>query len=174
MVWQVHAGLTGDSVKRLPYVTRVVSVNEGAAYGQSPEGRAQTLAEVRLTPQTVATVAYCRGRSSRRGDRPLTRELDGGQLEAPRPLPCPGNLRSDLRPHGRSPLKDAALGRSVLWRRLDSNVSEWMSRGLCAHSRLWPACGDLLVPPHSRQASQVGSLACCPLCIRASVKSSSQ
>lgn len=55
-IWQIHAGLTGDSVKRLPYVTRVVSVNEGAAYGQSPEGRAQTLAEVRLTPQTCR---YC-------------------------------------------------------------------------------------------------------------------
>ncbi|KAM4833505.1 cytoplasmic tRNA 2-thiolation protein 2 isoform 3-T3 [Thomomys bottae] len=47
MVWQVLEGLSQDSAKRLRFVPGVVFVDEGAACGQSPEERAQTLAEVK-------------------------------------------------------------------------------------------------------------------------------
>lgn len=36
MVGQVHEGLSGDAARRLPFVTRVVYINEGAACRQSP------------------------------------------------------------------------------------------------------------------------------------------
>lgn len=135
MVWQVHAGLAGDSVKTLPFVTRVVSVIEGAAYGQSPEGRAQTLAEVKLTLQTVATVARCRRRSRRRGDRPLTRELDRGNWK---PLGHSSVLGTYVPTSVRSawpePFKGCSVERATCcWGRLD-NRRDWMNepQSLCA------------------------------------------
>ncbi|KAF0884727.1 CTU2 protein, partial [Crocuta crocuta] len=53
MVWQVLEGLSRDSAKRLRFVPGVVYVDEGAACGQSPDDRAQTVAEVKLLLQTV-------------------------------------------------------------------------------------------------------------------------
>ncbi|XP_048210908.1 cytoplasmic tRNA 2-thiolation protein 2 [Perognathus longimembris pacificus] len=47
MVWQVLEGLSQDSAKRLRFVPGVVFVDEGAVCGQSPEDRAETLAEVK-------------------------------------------------------------------------------------------------------------------------------
>ncbi|XP_042558138.1 cytoplasmic tRNA 2-thiolation protein 2 [Dipodomys spectabilis] len=53
MVWQVLEGLSQDSAKRLRFVPGVIFVDEGAVCGQSPEGRAETLAEVQRILQSV-------------------------------------------------------------------------------------------------------------------------
>ncbi|XP_039082806.1 cytoplasmic tRNA 2-thiolation protein 2 isoform X2 [Hyaena hyaena] len=53
MVWQVLEGLSRDSAKRLRFLPGVVYVDEGAACGQSPDDRAQTVAEMKLLLQTV-------------------------------------------------------------------------------------------------------------------------
>ncbi|XP_028019877.2 cytoplasmic tRNA 2-thiolation protein 2 isoform X5 [Balaenoptera acutorostrata] len=53
MLWQVLEGLSRDSAKRLRFVPGVVYADEGAACGQSPEDRAETVAEAKLVLQSV-------------------------------------------------------------------------------------------------------------------------